>query len=82
MEARARSGLPGMAGVVWLDDGEEVRGLTADDPAGTRGKAADVKGRTPLAALTDWLKQGPGIDAVTAVGFTVQLTQAKPGDGR
>ncbi len=62
---------PATPDVVWIDDGTEVRGLTADDPAGQRGKGQDVAGKTPLAALTDWLRKAPEAKAVSAVGFAV-----------
>ena len=28
--------------------------------------------RTPLVRLTDWLRQGEGVEAVAAVGFAVR----------
>jgi hypothetical protein len=58
-------------GVVWWDNGEEVLALTFDNPTGQRGKGHTVRGRTPVAALTAWLRQCPGVEAVAAKGFAV-----------
>jgi hypothetical protein len=58
-------------GVVWVDDGEDVKPLTADEAPGQRGKDKAVQGKTELATLTDWLRKVPEIEAVRAVGFTV-----------
>jgi hypothetical protein len=56
-------------GVVWYDDGLTVEARTAD--SNVRGKGKKVPGQTPLVGLTDWLRKGPGVEAVTGVGFTV-----------
>jgi hypothetical protein len=58
-------------GVVWRDDGAEVDALTADDPTGQRSKGQAVSGKTPVVKLTDWLRQGPDVETVAAVGFAV-----------
>jgi hypothetical protein len=63
--------------VVWRDDGEEIDSLTAGQPNGTRGKGVEMAAKTQVARLTDWLRQAPGAEAVTAVGFAV-LPQGQP----
>jgi hypothetical protein len=59
------------AGVVWVDDGTDIWSRTAEDAPGQRGKDQAVEGKSELAALTDWLRKAPEVEAVTAVGFTV-----------
>jgi serine/threonine protein kinase len=63
---------PAAPGVVWRDDGADLLALTIDDPTGQRGKGQEVVGKTPVAALTDWLRQDTKADAVAAVGFAVR----------
>jgi tRNA A-37 threonylcarbamoyl transferase component Bud32 len=58
-------------GVVWRDNGAEALALTAIDPTGQRTKDREVIGKTPLVTLTDWLRQGPDVEAVAAMGFGV-----------
>jgi serine/threonine protein kinase len=58
-------------GVVWWDNGGEVRPLTAEDPNGQRGKGQRVAGKTPVVELTDWLRRAPGVEVAAAVGFAV-----------
>jgi hypothetical protein len=58
-------------GVVWRDDGAVVDAITADDPTGARAKGREVSGKAAVAALTDWLRQGPEVEAVAALGFAV-----------
>jgi hypothetical protein len=53
--------------VVWWDNGAEVERQTADD----RRKGKDVPGASQVAALTDWLKKAPEVEAVAALGFAV-----------
>ncbi len=58
--------------VVWRADGiEDVEALTEDNPSGTRSKGKEVKGKTPVAQLADWLRQTPGIETVQVLGFAV-----------
>jgi hypothetical protein len=45
--------------------------LLSDDPAGQRGKGTEVSSKTPVVKLSQWLRQGPGAEAVAAVGFAV-----------
>jgi hypothetical protein len=58
-------------GVVWRDDGRDVDPLTVDDPEGKRSKGQEVSGKAPVARLTDWLRQAPDVETVTALGFSV-----------
>jgi hypothetical protein len=58
------------SGVVWRDDGADLDALTVDNPNG-RGKGVEAAGKTPVANLTDWLRQAPDVEAVRAVGFAV-----------
>jgi serine/threonine protein kinase len=60
---------PAVPGVVWWDDGAALEGLTELNP---RGKGRRVPGRSALAELTDWLRRGPGVEAVAALGFAVE----------
>jgi hypothetical protein len=55
---------------VWFDDGANVEALT-ENPAGVRGKGRQVSDKTPMANLTDWLRQTPKIETAAAVGFAV-----------
>jgi serine/threonine protein kinase len=65
--------LPCEPGVVWRDDGEGVWPLVADDTARTRGKGAKSRGSgEPIAKLASWLRDVPGVDAVTIEAFSVQ----------
>jgi hypothetical protein len=57
--------------VVWWDNGEQVAALTGPDHFNPRGKGQEVSGKTAVAALTDWLRQGPEVEAVAALGFAV-----------
>ena len=59
------------AGVVWYDDGEMIEALTRERPLSQRGKGRPVAGKTPLAALSDWLRQGSDGGVVAAIGFAV-----------
>jgi len=76
-EWRARRGTPPWArcttapGVVWRDNGADIEALTPEDRPGTRGQGVEVVGKTTLAKLTEWLRQAPDVDVVTAVGFGV-----------
>jgi serine/threonine protein kinase len=58
-------------GVVWRDDGTEVDALTVEDPTGQRAKGKEVRGKTTVVELTEWLRQAPEVEAVAAVGFAV-----------
>jgi hypothetical protein len=62
---------------VWRDDGANVLALTAEDPTGQRGKGQEVVGKTPVAALTDWLRHQPEAEAVAVIAFAV-LPKGKP----
>jgi serine/threonine protein kinase len=67
------AGLPGEPGVVWQDDGEWTLPLMGDDPKGTRGKGATVRGAgATVAELSQWLRSLPGVDAVAVKAFTVE----------
>jgi serine/threonine protein kinase len=57
--------------VVWRDNGLEVAALTPAPPADQRGKGREVKGKTPVVELTNWLRRAPGAETVEAVGFAV-----------
>jgi hypothetical protein len=58
-------------GVVWRDDGAAVDALTAEDPTGQRAKGREVRGKTTVVELTEWLRQAPEVEAVAVVGFAV-----------
>lgn len=58
-------------GVVWRDDGTDIVARTVDDPTEQRAKGRAVSGKTPVAKLTDWLRQATEVEAVAAVGFAV-----------
>jgi len=62
---------PASPGVVWWDNGEEVVALTVENPGGQRSKGQEVRGKTPVADLTEWLRQAPEVEAVGTVGFAV-----------
>jgi hypothetical protein len=68
--SRWREHIEGPTGVVWRDDGKRVEPLTVDNPAAQRGKGREIRGKTPMVKLTDWLRQGPEVE-VAAVCFTV-----------
>ena len=57
--------------VVWRDNGVEVAALIPETPANQRGRGREVRGKTLLAELTDWLRRAPGAETVEAVGFAV-----------
>jgi hypothetical protein len=57
--------------VVWWDDGEELRPLTVGDPLGQRGQGHEMRGKTELVRLTEWLRQAPEVETVAAMGFQV-----------
>jgi serine/threonine protein kinase len=59
------------AGVVWRLDGTALRAHTADDPD-ARGKGQELRGAGALPQLADWLRQGEGVEAVSAVAFAVR----------
>jgi hypothetical protein len=59
------------AGIVWWDDGETLEALTIDNPLGQRGKGKQVAGKSPVAQVTDWLRQGPEVETAAALGFVV-----------
>jgi serine/threonine protein kinase len=59
------------AGVVWLDQGDRMLDYTTDHPRSQRGKDREVTGKTPLSRVTDWLRQGRGVDTVATIGFAV-----------
>jgi serine/threonine protein kinase len=63
--------------VVWRDNGVEVAALIPETPANQRGRGREVRGKTLLAELTDWLRRAPDAEAVGAVGFAV-LSKGKP----
>jgi serine/threonine protein kinase len=65
------------ADVVWRDNGVEVAALIPEPPGNERGKGREVKGKTLVAELTDWLRRGPDVETVEAVGFAV-LPKGKP----
>jgi hypothetical protein len=58
-------------GVIWRFDGRELLAVTADDQTGTRGKGRELHGTGALGELLDWLRQGPEVETVAAVAFTV-----------
>jgi serine/threonine protein kinase len=62
---------PATPGVVWTDSFAAVEGLAQ------RGKGQEVKGKTEVASLADWLRSAPGVETVSAVGFSV-LSKDKP----
>jgi serine/threonine protein kinase len=57
--------------VVWRDNGVEVVALIPGPPGNQRGKGREVKGKTLVAELTDWLRRAPEAETVEAVGFAV-----------
>jgi hypothetical protein len=59
------------AGVVWRLDGASLRAHTAADPD-ARGKGQEVRGVGALPQLADWLRQGEGVETVSAVAFAVR----------
>jgi serine/threonine protein kinase len=59
------------AGVIWRDDGQEIRALTVDNPDGQRAQGKEIAGKTAVAALSKWLRSVPGIEIVTATGLAV-----------
>jgi serine/threonine protein kinase len=60
-------------GLVYRANGEdEVEVLDAD---GSRGKGAEVKGKTPMARLAEWLRKRPGIKTVQVLGFGVEAKE-------
>jgi hypothetical protein len=58
-------------GVILRDNGSDLEELTADDSGGQRSKGQEASGKAAVGRLTDWLRQGEGIEAVVAIGFTV-----------
>jgi hypothetical protein len=62
---------------VLLDDGSMTDRLTEIDQHGKRGAGKHPPDKQPLVALTDWLRQAPDVEAVTALAFAV-LPKAKP----
>ena len=62
---------PATPGVVWSDSFAAVEGSTQ------RGKGHEVKGKTEVATVADWLRAVPGVETVAAVGFSV-LPREKP----
>jgi serine/threonine protein kinase len=52
-------------GGVWSDGSAAVEGSSQ------RGKGLEVKGKTEVASLADWLRAVPGVETVSAVGFSV-----------
>ena len=69
------AGLPGLAGVVWRHDGHWIIPGSSSDPNGQRGKGKSIRGGSAVAALADWLRAIPGIDAVEVVAFPVPRVQ-------
>jgi serine/threonine-protein kinase len=63
--------------LVLLDDGSMTDRLTEIDQHGKRGAGKHAPDKQPLVALTDWLRQAPDVEAVTALAFAV-LPKAKP----
>jgi serine/threonine protein kinase len=59
------------SGIVWWDDGETVGALTMTNPIGQRGRIRPVAGKTPIVELTNWLRQGAGVETAAGVGFAV-----------
>lgn len=57
-------------GIVWSDDGTDIRAHTVEDPLAQRAPQA-VEGKTDLARLTDWWRQKRGVEGVRAIGFAV-----------
>jgi hypothetical protein len=60
---------------VWWDNGEKVSALTDGrffhfHPDG-KVVGKEVGGKALVVELTDWLRQGPGVEEVAAVGFAV-----------
>jgi hypothetical protein len=49
----------------------EVAALIPEPPGNQRGKGHEVKGKTPVVNLTDWLRRAPGVETVEALGFAV-----------
>jgi serine/threonine protein kinase len=63
----------GEPGIVWLDDGQGLQPLLADDIAGTRGKGFKGRGSgEPAAKLANWLRKLPGVDLVALEAFPVE----------
>jgi hypothetical protein len=59
-------------GVVYRANGEDAVEVLAEAGAESpRGKGAKVKGETPVADLTSWLRNTPGIEVVQVLGFAV-----------
>jgi hypothetical protein len=58
--------------VVWRYDGLALLAVTADDPAGARGKGRPLADAGPLGELIDWLKVAPDVETVAAVAFPVR----------
>lgn len=64
-------------GIVFRDDGTVLDALSADDSEVSRGKGRRVTGQDAVVALTNWLRQAPDVDAVSALGFAV-VPKSKP----
>jgi hypothetical protein len=62
---------PADAGTVWQDQGDRMLDFTTAYPRSERSKKREVKGKTPLAQLTDWLRKAPGVETVATIGFAV-----------
>jgi serine/threonine protein kinase len=59
---------PALPGVVLWQEDAGVQGWTETHP---RSKGQKLPGRAGLAELTDWLRRGPQVEAVAAIGFAV-----------
>jgi len=71
-----KKGAENPPGVVWSYDGAWLAPLTAGDPTGTRGKDAQIRGGSPVGNLAEWLRAGPGVDAVAVKAFPVPSASA------
>jgi hypothetical protein len=60
--------------VVWHYQQGELFGRTRDNPipAALRGAGREVKGGGLIARTAEWLRQGPGVETVEGIGFSVQ----------
>lgn len=58
-------------GVVWQDQGDGMLDFTSTHPRSERGKDREIIGKTPLAQLTDGLRQAPDVETVATIGFAV-----------
>ena len=66
-----KAGVTGLAGVVWRHDGQSIIAGSRRDPSVQRSKGKALRGGAEVAALGDWLRASPGIDAVEVVAFPV-----------